>query len=321
MGVGSETSLPLSSDSTPLCLRSSLFVGIGMAAVKKVFLIAGASSKNGTSVAKLLLAETGNKYIVRVGARDPTKLSGLVDLGAEAVVLDTSLESAFAAFSGVHGVFIVLPYLAGGDEDILIENYLKAAKETGTKHIVYLSAIDADVKTSHNHKKYEQLVSETGIPFTILRPAWFHENVATYDGETIKKQGVFWSSAGDGVFTSVAIADIAAVAVAAFTEPEKHVGQTYTLTGESVTEKQVAETISKIIGKPVTHVNLSPEEYEALVTQVTGRKEYAAGLVLLDTNRREGHFSKVDPALEQIIGRKPISLEEVLTNNASAFKA
>jgi uncharacterized protein YbjT (DUF2867 family) len=292
-----------------------------MAAVKKVFLIAGASSKNGTSVAKLLLAETGNKYIVRVGARDPTKLSGLVALGAEAVVLDTSLASAFAAFSGVHGVFIVLPYLAGGDEDILIENYLKAAKETGTKHIVYLSAIDADVKTSHNHKKYEQLVSESGIPVTILRPAWFHENVATYDGETIKTQGVFWSSAGDGVFTSVAIADIAAVAVAAFTEPEKHVGQTYTLTGESVTEKQVAETISKIIGKPVTHVNLSPEEYEALVTQVTGRKEYAAGLVVLDTNRREGHFAKVDPALEQIIGRKPISLEEVLTNNASAFKA
>jgi len=106
VGVGSETSLPLSSDSTQLCLRSSLFVGIGMAAMKKVFLIAGASSKNGTSVAKLLLAETGNKYIVRVGARDPTKLSALVALGAEAVVLDTSLESAFAAFSGVHGVFI-----------------------------------------------------------------------------------------------------------------------------------------------------------------------------------------------------------------------
>jgi uncharacterized protein YbjT (DUF2867 family) len=105
----------------------------------------------------------------------------------------------------------------------LIENYLKAAKETGTKHIVYLSAIDADVKTVHNHKKYEQLVSESGIPFTILQPAWFHENVATYDGETIKTQGVSWSSAGDGVFTSVAIVDIAAVAVAAFTELEKHV--------------------------------------------------------------------------------------------------
>jgi uncharacterized protein YbjT (DUF2867 family) len=45
--------------------------------------------------------------------------------------------------------------------------------------------------------------------------------------------------AGDGVYTSVAIADISAAAVAALTEPEKHVRQTYTLTGESVTEKQV----------------------------------------------------------------------------------
>jgi len=291
-----------------------------MAAVKKVFLIAGASSKNGTSVAKLLLAEPGNKYIVRVGARDPTKLSALVALGAEAVVLDTSLESALAAFNGVDGVFIVVPFLAGGAEDILIENYLKAAKETGTKHIVYLSAIDADIKTSHNHKKHEQLVSESGIPFTILRPTSFHENAVSYKSETIKSQGVFYSSVGDGVYTSVAIDDIAAVAVAALTEPEKHVGQTYVLTGESVTEKQVAETISKIIGKPVTHVNLSPEEYEAVLTQVTGSKEYAAAVVLLDKNRGEGHFAKVDPALEQIIGRKPTSLHEVLTNNASAFK-
>jgi uncharacterized protein YbjT (DUF2867 family) len=221
----------------------------------------------------------------------------------------------------VDGVFIVVPFLAGGVEDILIENYLKAAKETGTKHIVYLSAIDADVKSAHNHKKHEQLVSESGIPFTILRATSFHENAVSYKAETIKSQGVFLSSAGDGVYTSVAIDDIAAVAVAALTEPEKHVGQTYALTGESVTEKQVAETISKIIGKPVKHVNLSPEEYEALITQVTGSKEYAAGVVLVDTNRREGQFAKVDPTLEQIIGRKPISLEEVLTKNASAFKA
>ncbi len=321
MGVGSETSLPLSSDSAHLCLRSSLFVGVGMATVKKVFLIAGASSKNGTSVAKLLLAEAGNKYIVRVGARDPTKLSGLVALGAEAVVLDTSLESAFAAFKGVDGVFIVVPFLAGGAEDILIENYLKAAKESGTKHIVYLSAIDADENPSHSHKKHEHLVSESGIPFTILRPSSFHENAVTYKAETVKSQGVFWSSAGDGVYASVAIDDIAAVAVAALTEPEKHVGQTYVLTGESVTEKQVAETISKIIGKPVTHVNLSQEEYEALLTQVTGSKEYAASVGVLETERREGRFAKVDPTLEQIIGRKPISLEEVVTKNASAFKA
>jgi uncharacterized protein YbjT (DUF2867 family) len=82
-------------------------------------------------------------------------------------------------------------FLAGGVEDILIENYLKAAKETGTKRIVYLSAIDVDVKSSHNHKKYEQLVSESGIPFTILRPAWFHENAVSYYAETIKSQGGF----------------------------------------------------------------------------------------------------------------------------------
>ncbi|CAK9218683.1 unnamed protein product [Sphagnum troendelagicum] len=184
--------------------------------------------------------------------------------------------------------------------------------------------MDVDVKSYHRHKEYEQMVFDSEIPYTILRPTWFHENVVNYHATSVKKEGVFRTSAGDGVYTSVAIADIAAVVVEVLTNPEQHVGKIYTLTGKALSEKQVAQILSKVIGKEVKHVNLTPEEHTTLLKQTSAgwksHEEFANALVLLDKNKRDNLFNVVDPTLEQVLGRKAISLEEVLVMNASAFK-
>ncbi|CAK9866854.1 unnamed protein product [Sphagnum jensenii] len=288
----------------------------------KVFFVTNASSKTGSLIATLLL-EVG-KYTIRLGTRNPSKLSKFHAQGAEIVHVDHTLQSIIEAFKNVDGIYIVLPALIQNAEYVLIENYIKAAKETNVKHIVYLSSMDVDVKSYHRHKEYEQMVFDSEIPYTILRPTWFHENVVTYHATSVKKEGVFRTSAGDGVYTSVAIADIAVVVVEVLTNPERHVGKIYTLTGEALSEKQVAQSLSKVIGKEVKHVNLTPEEHTTLLKQTyVGWKspdEFVNALVLLDKNKRDNLFNVVDPTLEQMLGRKAISLEEVLVKNASAFK-
>ncbi|CAK9218685.1 unnamed protein product [Sphagnum troendelagicum] len=288
----------------------------------KVFFVTNASSKTGSFIAKLLL-EVG-KYTIRLGTRNPSKLSKFHAQGAEIVHVDHSLESIIEAFKNVDGIYIVLPALIQNAEHVLMENYIKAAKEANVKHIVYLSAMDVDVKSYHRHKEYEQMVFDSEIPYTILRPTWFHENVVNYHATSVKKEGVFRTSAGDGVYTSVAIADIAAVVVEVLTNPEQHVGKIYTLTGEALSEKQVAQILSKVIGKEVKHVNLTPEEHTTLLKQTSAGwkspEEFANALVLLDKNKRDNLFNVVDPTLEQVLGRKAISLEEVLVTNVSAFK-
>jgi uncharacterized protein YbjT (DUF2867 family) len=288
----------------------------------KVFFVTNASSKTGSFIATLLL-EVG-KYTIRLGTRNPSKLSKFHAQGAEIVHVDHTLQSIIEAFKNVDGIYIVLPALIQNAEHVLIENYIKAAKETNVKHIVYLSAVDVDVKSYHRHKEYEQMVFDSEIPYTILRPTWFHENVVTYHATLVKKEGVFRTSAGDGVYTSVAIADIAAVVVEVLTNPEQHVGKIYTLTGEALSEKQVAQSLSKVIGKEVKHVNLTPEEHTTLLKQTyvgwKSPEEFVNALVLLDKNKRDNLFNVVDPTLEQVLGRRAISLEEVLVKNASAFK-
>ncbi|KAG0626437.1 hypothetical protein M758_2G126000 [Ceratodon purpureus] len=233
------------------------------------------------------------------------------------------------ACTGVDFVYMILPSLAQGAEVTMFENFLQAAKATGVKHVVYMSSMDADpskgFKAFHSNYEREQALLGSGIAATILRPTWFHENAVMYCAESVRQSGEFRSSAGDGVWTCVAIRDIAAAAVAVLSDPKAHAGEVYTLTTEAVTEKELAEKIGKVAGKKVTHVNLSPEEYYDLLKQiypgpVSGADEFAHAIVTLDEEKRRSLFSEVHPDLERLIGRKGVSLDDFLAEHAGAFK-
>ena len=164
------------------------------------------------------------------------------------------------------------------------------------------------------------------VPFTILRPAWYHEHTIVQHAQSVKRTGKFYSSAGDGVWTSVAISDIAAVAVAVLKNPEKHTNKTYTLTEEALTDGQLAEKIGRVIGwsGSVQHMNLTPEEHTKYIkAHYAGPRqveEVAAGMLVLDKNKHESRFSEVRPDLELVLNRKGVSLDEFLTEHADAFR-
>jgi uncharacterized protein YbjT (DUF2867 family) len=56
------------------------------------------------------------------------------------------------------------------------------------------------------------------------------------------------------------VRDIAAVAVKALTEPN-HEGKAYTLTGpEALTYDELASELSKVLGRSISHISLSPSD-------------------------------------------------------------
>ena len=138
---------------------------------KPVVLVTSATSRNGCYAAQLLLDT--NKFTVRLGTRNPAVLQEFVAHGAEAVVLDSRVESIRRAFSGVHYVYIILPAMPGGGEHLMFKNFLQAVRENGVcKHVVYLSAIDAAFPTEkfatfHKHYEHEQMLIRGG---ETLRP-------------------------------------------------------------------------------------------------------------------------------------------------------
>lgn len=291
---------------------------------KPVVLIANATSRNGKQAAKQLLAQ--GKHFVRLTSRDPSKLAELVSQGAEAIALDPlSAESVTQACRGVDYVYPIIPVLAREAEATIFQNFLRAAHTTGVKHLLYLSSIEAMpedtalYKPVHNHYEHEQQLLASGIPFTALRPGWFYENELSHHAAEIKHTGEFKTSAGDGVYASVAVQDVAAAAVVVLNQPGSHAGKIYPLTTDAISDATVAETVSKVTGQKVRHVNLTPEEHKELAMKDMP-EEFAKRLVTLDYEKRLGLFSIVYPDLEQLLGCKGISLEDFIRQHVGAFK-
>jgi uncharacterized protein YbjT (DUF2867 family) len=90
---------------------------------------------------------------------------------------DQGIEAA------VDGAELIL-HLAGGPkgDDEATRNLVRAASRAGARHLVYISVIGADrVPLGYFRSKLgaEQAVSQSGVPFTTLRAAQFHDWVLT----------------------------------------------------------------------------------------------------------------------------------------------
>jgi uncharacterized protein YbjT (DUF2867 family) len=225
----------------------------------KVIAVTGATGQQGGAVARKLLAEG---WKVRALTRDVDKPAAqeLASLSAEIFAGDMDDRAELdAAFKGAYGVFSVqnfwLPNVGFEGEIQQGKNVAEAAKAAGVQHLVYSSvgAAHRGMGQKHFDSKWiiEQHIHSLDIPFTILRPAAFFENFN-------------WERASilNGTFNAlglrpgkerqlIAVEDVAAFVALAFANPEQYLGKTIELAGDELTESQIAETFTKVIGRPV----------------------------------------------------------------------
>ncbi|MDX6361856.1 MAG: hypothetical protein QOC85_859 [Streptomyces sp.] len=99
--------------------------------------------------------------------------------GIEHVAVDLLQgEGLEAALAEVETVL----HLAGGTkgDDKVTQNLVRAARQAGVKHLVYISVIGADtmpIGWFRTQLAAERAVTESGIPWTMLRAAQFHDIV------------------------------------------------------------------------------------------------------------------------------------------------
>jgi uncharacterized protein YbjT (DUF2867 family) len=137
-------------------------------------LLTGGTGTLGTLVTPLLLDAGRTVRILSRRHHEPTD-------GVEHVTGDLLKDEAIAA--AVHGVDTVL-HLAGGPkgDDEATRNLVRNLSRTGVRHLVCISVIGADrVPLGYFRAKLgaEQAVAESGLPWTTLRAAQFHDLVLT----------------------------------------------------------------------------------------------------------------------------------------------
>ena len=117
----------------------------------------------------------------------------------------------------------------------------------------------------------------------------------------------------DGKVAWTAHADLADAAVIAVSDERSLRGITPPLTGsQSLDFADIAEIASELTGQTVTRLTVSDAEWRAGLISRGVPEPRADILVGLFAASRKGEFSTVDPTLERLLGRPPMSFRDVL---------
>lgn len=282
-----------------------------------MILVTGASGTVGSAVLRQAAAAN---LPIRAAFQSEAKAKA-APAGIETVLMDyTKPDTVRAALKGIEKAFLVGPPTMEVAQ--LEANFVEQAKKAGAKHIVKLSALGGRKAIFPGlHRDSEENIEASGIPYTFLQPNGFMQNFVTYNGATIIAQNAFYAAQGDGAVSHIDVRDIGAAAVAVL-NGRGHEGKAYPLTGpEALTNDQVAEKLSRAVGRDIRHVALSPEELKrALLT--AGMPEWSVKAILdLQRYYSEGHASVIDPTVERLIGRKPTSFDQFARDYAAAFRS
>ena len=243
--------------------------------------------------------------------------------GIDAVIIDYNRpETLRAAFQGCDKLFLLGPNALNQTQ--LELNAVEAAKAVGVRHIVKQSVLGADEEAfglAKVHRPVEKAIESSGFAWTFLRPNSFMQNVVTYMGETIKAEGALYSASGKAKISHVDVRDIAAVAVKALTEPN-HEGKAYTLSGpEALTYDELASELSKVLGRSISHINLSPSDLKNGMLAEGMPEEIVDRMLDLERYCREDQASRITNDIKQVTGRDPRRFAQYARDCASLLQS
>ncbi|GAA4285674.1 SDR family oxidoreductase [Georgenia daeguensis] len=273
-----------------------------------VVAVTGATGRLGGRVARRLSAAgVAQRLVVRDAARAP-------DLpGASVAVAEYGDGPAGrAALSGVGTLFMVS---ASESPDRAAEHrtFVDSAVAAGVERIVYISfygaSPDATFAHARLHWETEEYLRSTGLATVMLRDNLYLDFLPALMGE----DGVIRGPAGDGRLSAVAQDDIADAAAAVLSDPARHDGKVYDLTGpEELTMTEVAAILTAHLGRQVRYVD------ETLEQAYASRAHYGAPQWEVDawvstyTAVAAGEMAGVSPDVADLAGHPATTLAELL---------
>jgi len=282
-----------------------------------MILVTGATGNIGTELVKHLSTDGVR---MRVITRDEKKVSHL-DASVERVIGDRNDSSTIRqALQGVDKVFL-LPVLLDKNHDadrLLIE----AAKQAGVQLIVQISSgavrMEAKGGIGGLHREVEQLIEDSGIAWTFLRPGGFMSNTLQW-AATIKSQSKVFNPTGEGKTAPISPYDIAAVAAVALIS-SGHERKAYDLTGpELLSSREQVEILSKVTGRFIECVDI-PIEVAAKSAIANGLPEILVeSLTEIWKRIRAGGGTFQTNEVERLTGRPAQTFETWCHEHRSAF--
>lgn len=288
-------------------------------------LVTGASGHLGQAVIRHLL-ESYNVPASNIVAasRDTAKLSDLAAKGVETRAADfddsASLEKAF---TGIDTLLIISTDALAVPGQRLKQHQaaVAAAQKAGVKHIAYTSMPNPDkslVTFAPDHLGTEEAVKASGLPYTILRNAWYLDNYIHAMPHNLET-GTWYTATADGKVSNISRDDCARAAAAVLAKGKAE-NKTYTLTGpELLDADEIAALVSKATGKPLATVKVSADDLRKGIESAGMPGFVAAMLASANANIAAGNFEILTNDYETLTGKKPQTSAEFFEENKAAL--
>jgi uncharacterized protein YbjT (DUF2867 family) len=281
-------------------------------------LVVGATGSIGSRVAQDLLARKASvRAVVRSGSR-----ASAVPEGVEAVVADLNEPTAVqAAMTGIDRVVLIAANSpAQADQERTV---VEAARRAGVQHLVKLSvggaAPDAGLALARAHWEAEIALQESDVPFSIVRPGFFMQNLLQY-ADWIDADGSWRLPMGSAPIAMVHATDVAQV-IATVVLSEPLAADAVVTGGAALTMEEATSTISRASGRLITYVDGDPAEYAARMVAAGNDEEYARDMtVLYDQIIRAGYAGAVSDDVHRILHRPPLTFAAFAQEHADAFR-
>lgn len=276
-----------------------------------MILVSGAAGKTGLAVIAALSAKgEAVRALVKNAAQAPrTRGAGAADV----VAGNMGDRSAWRqAMRGVRAVYHIGPNMYP-EEEQLGRNALEAARKAGLERFVYHSVMhpQTEAMPHHWHKlRVEERILESGLPFTILQPAAYMQNILG-SWRTIVEEGVYRVPYPVTTRLSlVHLADVSDVAARVLTEPG-HAGATYELVGTvPLAQIEVAAQIAAALDRHVQAQALTLEDWREQAEQ-GGMDPYTIeSLVKMFRYYADFGFGGNPRVLTWLLKRKPRTLAD-----------
>ncbi len=272
-----------------------------------MILVTGAGGKTGKAIIKSLAEADG----VCAFVHREEQVSVMKSLGAERVIAgDLRNEDVIrAAMEEVRAVYHICPNMSP-EEEVIGRLVIGEAKKAGVEHFVYHSVLHPQIEAMNHHwqkMRVEEMMFESGIPFTILQPAPYMQNLLA-GWKSIVEEGVLRVPYSvEAKFSFLDLEDLAEAARIVLAEPG-HINAIYELAGtKPISHAELAEIFSRVLNRPV---RAEREEIKDWRLRAGGLSGYAVEnlIRMFEYYDRWGLAGNLN-VLRWVLKREPISLE------------
>jgi len=191
------------------------------------------------------------------------------------------------AFSGAYGVFCVTffwNHFSAEKEVAEARNMAEAAKAAGVQHVIWSTLEDTrrwipldDNRMPTLHGKYKvphfdgkgeanRIFVDAGLPVTLLNTSFYWDNFIYFgSGPKTGPDGVLALTLpmGDKKLPGIAAEDIGKCALGVFKAGREFIGKEIGIAGEHLTGVQLAEKMSRALGRAIRYNDVTPEVYRS----------------------------------------------------------